>query len=108
MPRQSTFVIGADHPSLPGHFPGEPIVPGAVLLDHAIAHIEGQTKRRVAGIAAAKFNLPVRADKACILTMQVKGDTVSLSAAVDGEVAFSLSALLQDKVTDDGRIQQPA
>jgi len=39
--------------------------------------------------------------------MQVKGDTVSLSATVDGEVAFSLSALLQDKATDDGQIQQP-
>jgi 3-hydroxyacyl-[acyl-carrier-protein] dehydratase len=108
MPRQSIFVIGADHPSLPGHFPGEPIVPGAVLLDHAIAHIENHTKRRVAGIAAAKFNLPVRADKTCVLTMQVKDDTVSLSAAVDGEIVFSLSALLQDKATDDGQIQQPA
>lgn len=108
MPRQSTFVIGADHPSLPGHFPGEPIVPGAVLLDHAIAHIENYTKRRVAGILVAKFNLPVRADKTCVLTMQVKDDTVSLSAAVDGDVAFSLSAHLQDRSIDDGQDQQPA
>jgi len=32
--------IAADHPSLPGHFPGQPIVPGVVILDevlHAIA-----------------------------------------------------------------------
>jgi len=101
------IMIATDHPAFDGHFPGEPIVPGAVLLDHAIAHIEDQTKKRVAGIAAAKFNLPVRADKACIMTMQVKGDTVTLSATVDGEVAFSLSALLQDKATDDGQIQQP-
>ena len=34
------FVIAADHPSLPGHFPGRPLVPGVVLLDHAIAAIE--------------------------------------------------------------------
>ena len=108
MPRQSSFVIGADHPSLPGHFPGEPIVPGAVLLDHAIAHIEASTQRRVAGITAAKFNLPVLPNKTCVMTLQVKGDTVSLSATVDGEVAFSFSAELQDRTIDDGPEQQPA
>lgn len=27
------FRIGADHPALPGHFPGRPIVPGVVILD---------------------------------------------------------------------------
>jgi len=34
------FSIPADHPSLPGHFPGHPIVPGVVLLDHVVAAIE--------------------------------------------------------------------
>lgn len=27
------FRIDADHPALPGHFPGRPIVPGVVILD---------------------------------------------------------------------------
>lgn len=34
------FVIDAAHPSLPGHFPGQPIVPGVVLLDHVVGAIE--------------------------------------------------------------------
>lgn len=33
------FKIGADHPALPGHFPGRPIVPGVVLLDEALSVI---------------------------------------------------------------------
>ena len=34
------FTVAADHPSLPGHFPGRPLVPGVVLLDHVLAAIE--------------------------------------------------------------------
>ena len=34
------FTTPADHPSLPGHFPGRPLVPGVVVLDHVLAAIE--------------------------------------------------------------------
>lgn len=34
------FVVDASHPSLPGHFPGDPIVPGVVLLDRVVEAIE--------------------------------------------------------------------
>jgi 3-hydroxyacyl-[acyl-carrier-protein] dehydratase len=34
------FVIAPDHPALPGHFPGRPIVPGVVILDQVLAAIE--------------------------------------------------------------------
>ncbi|PNS08583.1 hypothetical protein [Solilutibacter silvestris] len=34
------FRIAGDHPALPGHFPGRPIVPGVVILDHVQQAIE--------------------------------------------------------------------
>ena len=34
------FPIATDHPCLPGHFPGRPLVPGVVLLDRVLAAIE--------------------------------------------------------------------
>ena len=34
------FVIDHDHPSLPGHFPGRPVVPGVVVLDRVVAALE--------------------------------------------------------------------
>lgn len=34
------FHIAPDHPSLSGHFPGRPLVPGVVLLDRVLDAIE--------------------------------------------------------------------
>lgn len=34
------FSIPADHPSLPGHFPGRPVVPGVVVLERVLEAIE--------------------------------------------------------------------
>lgn len=34
------FTIATDHPSLAGHFPGRPLVPGVVLLDRVLEAIE--------------------------------------------------------------------
>ena len=34
------FSIPSNHPSLPGHFPGRPIVPGVVVLEQVLVAIE--------------------------------------------------------------------
>lgn len=34
------FAIASDHPSLPGHFPGHPVVPGVVVLEQVLVAIE--------------------------------------------------------------------
>lgn len=36
----TAFRIKPDHPALPGHFPGRPVVPGVVILDRVLAAIE--------------------------------------------------------------------
>jgi 3-hydroxyacyl-[acyl-carrier-protein] dehydratase len=38
--RRHPLCIGADHPSLAGHFPGNPVVPGVVLVDHVLDAVE--------------------------------------------------------------------
>ncbi len=58
-----TVSIPAAHPALPGHFPGQPIVPGVVLLDRIAAAIERADNARLAHIAAVKFLAPLRPEE---------------------------------------------
>lgn len=80
MTHAGIFQVGHEHPSLPGHFPGRPVVPGVVVLDLAAAviapHLPG---RALAGIPLAKFLLPI-----------LPGQEVSVAFrdASDGRVAF--------------------
>jgi hypothetical protein len=57
--------IAADHPSLPGHFPGEPVVPGVVLLDRLIAAAEASIGSTlcVIGMPQVKFLAPLLPDE---------------------------------------------
>jgi len=50
------IVIAPDHPALPGHFPGRPIVPGVLLLGHVLAALERAAgPLRLTEIPQAKF-----------------------------------------------------
>ncbi|SOY68374.1 putative enzyme; Acyl-coenzyme A synthetases/AMP-(fatty) acid ligases domain [Cupriavidus taiwanensis] len=56
------FVIDAGHPAMAGHFPGHPIVPGVVLLDHAVLALGAALgcPLAVAQASMLKFLSPVR------------------------------------------------
>ena len=53
------FRIAADHPALPGHFPGRPVVPGVVLLDRVAAMIERAFGARISALPQVKFLAPL-------------------------------------------------
>lgn len=56
---ESLHTIGADHPALPGHFPGHPIVPGVVILDRLVEDLAARTGARAAGVKRMKFTRPL-------------------------------------------------
>lgn len=84
-----SFAIPADHPALPGHFPGHPIVPGVVLLDHAIDAIGAALNRPfdTFRLSTAKFQSPA-----------APGETLDLAwdAAASGAIRFTLRAGARD------------
>jgi len=57
----STLQIAANHPALPGHFPGNPLVPAVVILDRLLCQLaEQQPQLRVGGVRKLKFLRPLR------------------------------------------------
>ena len=58
---ESALNLAADHPAYAGHFPGQPILPGVVILAEVLAAVAGESG--VAAhrwkLASAKFRHPV-------------------------------------------------
>ncbi|HVY16320.1 MAG TPA: AMP-binding protein [Rhodopila sp.] len=80
----------ADHPTGPGHFPGNPIIPGAVLLDEVLAAVFPDVGS--GAIDAAKFHRPVR-----------PGDTIAVTCHGDG-AATRFECRLTHSGADSGEI----
>jgi 3-hydroxymyristoyl/3-hydroxydecanoyl-(acyl carrier protein) dehydratase len=80
------LAIAPDHPAFAGHFPGQPLVPGVVLLDLALVAIAGLMRIDLSAcrIASAKFHSPAS-----------PGDPVSLRYDIlaSGTVRFELDSL---------------
>ena len=69
------ITISADHPSLPGHFPGHPVVPGAVILAeviHVVTRALG-AGTRITGLPRVKFVNPMPPGQPCELILTDHG-----------------------------------
>ena len=58
----ASLIIPTDHPAYPGHFPGQPVLPGVVLLDATLRALERAGRGSPGGwqINSAKFQSAVR------------------------------------------------
>lgn len=82
----TTVRIDANHPALPGHFPGRPIVPGVVLLDRALQEAERWLRRplRASSLPNAKFTAPLLPEQDAELQLKLEGDELRFSFSRDG------------------------
>lgn len=95
MEQTETLCIPTSHPCLPGHFPGQPVVPGVVILDQVAACLERTGAGTLRRMATVKFLAPllpgeeaqmqVRVDDKRLRFRVLRGDTVLASG--DGELA---------------------
>ncbi len=81
-----------DHPALPGHFPGNPIVPGAVLLSEAARAIAQDlaASGELVQVRSAKFLRPVRpGDRVLIRFDRDAGGGIRFTCDVEGKAVLT-------------------
>ena len=70
-----SFTIQASHPSLEGHFPNNPVVPGVVILDEVISIVKKlKPELTVAAIPMVKFTHPLLPEQQVMLEIKEKSD----------------------------------
>jgi 3-hydroxymyristoyl/3-hydroxydecanoyl-(acyl carrier protein) dehydratase len=80
-------VFQHDHPASQGHFPGNPIIPGAVLLGATLQAIEADLGTSLAPfqIRSAKFLRPARpGDRVQIQFSRTARGEIKFTCAVEG------------------------
>jgi 3-hydroxymyristoyl/3-hydroxydecanoyl-(acyl carrier protein) dehydratase len=85
--------VAADHPAYAGHFPGQPILPGVVLLDEALQALALRQglDAAVGQIKSAKFPSPVK-----------PGEALRLHYAATAAGAFRFEVMAGQRVVASG------
>jgi len=89
--------IMSDHPSLPGHFPDAPLVPGVLILDEVLAALQvWKTDYELAAIRTAKFLQPLRPEQQF---------TISLSANNGCPSEVNFCCRIEGRVIAEGQLE---
>ena len=90
-------VIPADHPSLPGHFPDAPLVPGVLILDEVRAALHDWRKDyELAAIRTVKFLQPLKPEQQF---------TICLSANNDDPSEINFCCRIEGRVIAEGQLE---
>ncbi len=93
--RERVVVIPAQHPSLAGHFPGNPVVPGVVMLNEVIDTLRQLDPQAiVTGLSVVKFVSPLK-----------PGEALTICVERDGESDVEFSCYVEVRLIARGTIQ---
>ena len=102
VPYKARFDIPLDHPCFPGHFPGQPILPGVLLLARVMSLAQARLARtsdectvyNVKFLATVVPGDALDVQLACTNSIEYKF-TVRISAAGDAEGVLACSGQLR-------------
>jgi 3-hydroxyacyl-[acyl-carrier-protein] dehydratase len=97
--------IGADHPSLAGHFPGHPVVPGVVMLGEIMNAIREMVKERIefVGMPSAKFMAPLRPGEPLAIRLDEQDEGATEFTCTTGSRLIASGCLHYRIVCDDSK-----
>ncbi|WP_317930861.1 hypothetical protein [Halioxenophilus sp. WMMB6] len=91
------LVINADHPALPGHFPGQPVVPGVVILAKVCARLlQVHPDIATSGVRKLKFTRQLQAGESF---------TVNFAAIKNGGIRFKCLMAADDSLLAEGHLE---
>ena len=89
--------ISANHPSLPGHFPGAPLVPGVLILDEVLAALRDKHKDcQLTAIRAVKFLHPLKPEQLF---------TICLSVSTRNAREVNFCCRIDDRAIAEGQLE---
>ena len=94
--------IGANHPSLAGHFPGHPVVPGVVMLGEVMNVIRQATGRNIefVGMPSAKFLSPLNPGETLTIRLDQQADCTMEFTCTTGSRVITSGCLRYRIVAD--------
>ena len=103
------FVIPTDHPSLPGHFPGRPLVPGVVLLERVLEAVESDCL--AGGVAPpgswrlpqVKFLQPLLPGQ----TARIELERIGTADPGEGDLRWRFRVLRDSTLLASGEVSRP-
>ncbi len=84
---ETCIQVSPDHPALPGHFPGTPIVPGVLLLEQVLAAAETWLCCTLAptGLPQVKFLTPLLPGEEATLRLELADATLEFMVSGKGK-----------------------
>lgn len=82
---EQSVCIDPAHPSLPGHFPAHPLVPGVILLEQVAQALRTWRGQRLCRVIEAKFVAPLLPSETAVLRLSHPG-----GAAPEARVRFTI------------------